>query len=92
MNPSETLDDAIRKIHEKRSVQLRRHELLTLARLADEESTRFAKRAQSKRANPYSRVSNLQSAGSYKRIADEIRRQITDEKPTATDRKTETDR
>ena len=78
------LDNELRKIHEKRQVTLRRHELLTLARLADEESQRFAKRAQSKRANAYTRTSNVQSAGSYKRIADEIRRQISDEKPIET--------
>lgn len=81
-NEQETLDDAIRKIHEKRSVQLRRHELLTLARLADEESDRFIRKSVSKRRNAYTRTSDLQSAASYKRIATEIRRQIGDEKPT----------
>lgn len=73
------LDNELRKIHEKRQITLRRHELLSLARLSDEESDRYAKRAQSKRANAYTRTSNLQSAGSYKRIAAEIRSQLSDE-------------
>lgn len=69
------LDKALARVHAKTSITLRRHELLTLATLADAESDRYLKRARRKNAAPYTTSANIKTAGSYQRLAHEIRAQ-----------------
>jgi hypothetical protein len=71
-------DKALQHLHEKIPLTLRRHELQTLAILADAEADRYQKRAARKNAAPYTVSANIKTAGSYRRIAQEIRNQITD--------------
>ncbi len=73
------LHDAMRQLHERRSITLRRHELHTLANLADAEAERYIKRAARKNAAPYTQSANIKTAGSYRRIAQEIRTQTAKE-------------
>ncbi len=73
------LDDAMRQLHERRSITLRRHELHTLANLADAEAERYIKRANRKNSAAYTVSANIKTAGSYRRIAQEIRTQTKEQ-------------
>lgn len=69
------LDKTIKRLHAKTSITLRRHELLTLASLAQAEADRYLKRARRKNAAPYTTSANIKTAGSFQRLAHEIRTQ-----------------
>lgn len=69
------LDEHMRRLHERKQITLRRHELFTLALLADQETTRYLRKSQRKNASHYTAAADLKHAGEYRRLSSEIRSQ-----------------
>lgn len=69
------LDKALARLHAKTPITLRRHELLTLATLADREADRYLARSRRKNTSAYTSADNSRIARDYQRLASEIRTQ-----------------